>query len=131
MCEAVRSIEMRKSEMGKGMWTKLSKGRGAVEGASGRRHLPHLLSDHAMRGGRNEYRSGQHTAGFRVFSRLSRAVEFIIDLGTLGKISVALTQSRTHAWLRLSRYSDVLFQRNGSPKREEKLVHTVRLNAIQ
>jgi hypothetical protein len=42
---------------------------------------------------------------------LSRAVEFIVVLGALGKIGVALAQSGAYAWLGLGRYADILFQR--------------------
>ena len=62
----------------------------------------------------------QHTGEFVVVvtCRLSRAVEFIVSLGALRKIGEALTQSRAYARLRLDRNTDILFQRDGSPKRK-------------
>jgi hypothetical protein len=107
MCKVTRDNENKKSDMEMGVG--LSKGKGVVEGASGH-CLPHLSIDHAMRSERNTNKDSQHTEEFTITGRFSWAVEFIIDLGALGKISVALAQSRAHTLLRISRYTDVLFQ---------------------
>ena len=55
-------------------------------------HLPsHLFIRHVMRGERDAIESGQHTGIFdKVVCRFSRAVEFVIELGAFGEISVAL-----------------------------------------
>jgi len=65
-------------------------------------------------------KGGQRTRGLGVVvvCRLSRAVELIVILCALREISVALAQSRAHAWLRLDRYTNSLFQWNGGPKRK-------------
>lgn len=56
-------------------------------------------------------RNSQHTRRFDIIvaCRLSRTVEFIVDLGALEEIGMALAQSGAHAWLRLGRNTDILF----------------------
>jgi len=75
--------------VGKGM----SKGRGVVVGGSGHRLLHHLFTNHRMRGGRDANENSQLTGTFVIFIArgFSRAVEFVVNLGALGKISMALT----------------------------------------
>ena len=73
-----------------------------------------------MSGEGNETESSGHTRGFVVFAvrGFSWAVKLVVVLGALGKISVALAQSGAHAWLRLSRDTNMLSQGNSGSKRK-------------
>ena len=77
---------------------------------------PHLFDDvRGKRGGGNT-----NSGRTRQFCRLSRAVEFVVELCALWEIGVALAQRRAHTRLGLGRNTHILFQRNGGrgPKRK-------------
>jgi len=67
-----------------------------------------------MRGDHVVIQNVQRTGRFDIFifviCRFSRAVEFIVDLGAVGKIGKSLAQRRADAWLGLGRDTDILFQ---------------------
>ena len=71
-------------------------------------------SNMRMRGDRVGNQYSQRTGRFEIFvfvvCRFSRAIEFVIDLGALGKIGKTLAESRADARLGLGSNTDVLFQ---------------------
>ena len=86
-----------------------------------------------MRSGSIEEEVSPHTSrlGIKVCRKFSWAVELIVELSVLRKISVTLAQCRAYAWLRLCCNSDVLFQRNSRPKRKGDKFVLIVIDTIQ